>query len=168
MIQGGQKLLVTGRTEDGAWLRIHFPEPGPERGLGPGDRRSRCDGAVASLPGRRVPPELADRVAVDRAGRRASPRSPNNPPSAPPAESPEPGPVADARAHAHARCRTRSRRSPRLTVSTRKISYDTGDYCPNAVKRVTFRVKAGDADGRRGRHAVLARARGRRRSRRRR
>ena len=34
-----------------------------------------------------------------------------------------------------------------LTVSTGKVSYDTASYCPTAVKKVTFTVKASDASG---------------------
>ena len=72
----------------------------------------------------------------------------NNPPSAPaaevptatpaPTQTPVPTPTAVA---------NRKPTLSSLTVSTRKISYDTDDYCPNAETRVTFRVKAGDDDG---------------------
>jgi hypothetical protein len=34
-----------------------------------------------------------------------------------------------------------------LTASPRRISFDTGDYCPNAETTATFRVRAQDDDG---------------------
>ena len=43
--------------------------------------------------------------------------------------------------------RTRGPNVAALTASTRQINFDTGNYCPNAVKSVTFRVKATDAVG---------------------
>ena len=142
MIQGGQKLLVTGRTADSAWLRIHFPEPGrPEAWVQASPLK--VDGTVASLPVAECSPELA--VAPPSIGPAMSLTAvANNPPTDAPSSSPEPTPSPSASASAAPNTRPTL---ASLTTSTNKISYDTGDYCPNAVKRVTFRVKAGDAAG---------------------
>ena len=62
--------------------------------------------------------------------------TPTPTPEPTPEPTPSPSPTPNARPSLTA-----------LTVSTRKVSYDTGSYCPTAVKRVTFKVKASDASG---------------------
>ena len=143
-VKGGQKMLATGRTEDGTWLRIHYPLPGRSEAWVHTSPLT-VDGSVASLPVATCAPEpeMADAVAVAPPSLTAIA---NNPPSdqpsasssVPPSTSPSGGPTATP--------------NPRpsltgLTVSTGKVSYDTAAYCPNAVKKVTFRVKASDASG---------------------
>jgi hypothetical protein len=69
----------------------------------------------------------------------------NNPPSEAPSPEatptpPTPSPTASAVANARPTLSS-------LTASTNRISYDTGNYCPTAVKKVTFRVKAADSIG---------------------
>ncbi|HYO43972.1 MAG TPA: hypothetical protein VES19_12305 [Candidatus Limnocylindrales bacterium] len=147
MIGAGQKLLVTGRTEDSAWLRIHFPEPGRTEAWVQASPLTVA-GEVASLPVSECASELAVAPPSIEPGMTLTAVA-NNPPSAPPttapevtptpAESPTESPTATPTAEPNSRPTLAS-----LTVSTRKISYDTGAYCPNAVKKVTFRVKAGD------------------------
>lgn len=146
MVQGGQKLLATGRTEDGAWLRIHFPDPGRSEAWVQATP-VQVQGAMDSLPVAECLPELAVAPpSVEPA--QSFTVAANNPPSAPPAEvptatpAPTQTPVPTPTAVANRKPTLSS-----LTVSTRKISYDTDDYCPNAETRVTFRVKAGDDDG---------------------
>lgn len=138
VVQGGQKLLVTGRTEDGAWLRIHLPEPVRPEGWVQASPLS-VKGTIADLPVATCAAELAI----------GSPSLPpvepltavqDNPPSqAPttaPTGTPAPTPTPKVRPSLAS-----------LTASTQKISYDTGSYCPTAVKKVTFKVKATDASG---------------------
>jgi hypothetical protein len=144
MIQGGQKLLVTGRTEDSAWLRIHFPEPGRTEAWVQASPL-QVDGAVASLPVATCMPELAiaspslepamSLTAVQNNPPSEAP-SPEATPTPPPTPSPTPSAVPNARPTLSS-----------LTASTNRISYDTGNYCPTAVKKVTFRAKAADSIG---------------------
>jgi hypothetical protein len=128
VIQAGQQVLTTGRTADSTWLRIHFPEPGrPEAWVEAGPLT--VDGAVASLPVAGCEPELAIAPPSTIPEESFTPAS-NNPPSAPPATAtpaPNSRPVLAS-----------------LTASTGQISYDTGSYCPTAVQKVTFKVKASD------------------------
>ena len=134
MIQAGQKLLATGRTEDASWLRIHFPEPGRTEAwveAGP----LEVQGSIAGLPvaecapeAAAAPPSLGPAPTLTAVG--------DNPPSAPPTTEPTPTDAPDKAPSLTA-----------LTVSTGKISYDTGDYCPNAVKQAVFTVKATDDVG---------------------
>ncbi len=137
-ITGGQKLLATGRTEDGTWLRIHYPLPGRTEAWVQASPLS-VKGEVVSLP-------IATCAAVVAAG------PPDVPPAVPltailnlspsPAPTPEPTPTPTPSPTPNAKPSLSA-----LTVSTKKISYDTDAYCPNAVKKVTFKVKATDASG---------------------
>ncbi len=137
-IHAGQQVLATGRSADSTWLRIHFPDPGRGEAwveAGP----LTVDGAVASLPVAACQPELA--IGAPSTEPEESLTTPSyNPASAPPASaspSPSPTPVI-----ANTRPVLAS-----LTASTGQISYDTASYCPNAIKQVTFRVKATDTGG---------------------
>ncbi len=134
MIQAGQKLLATGRTEDASWLRIHFPEPGRTEAwveAGP----LQVQGSVAGLPVAECAPEVAAAPpSLEPAPTLTAVQ--DNPPSAAPTVAPTPTAAPDAAPALTA-----------LTVSTSKISYDTGGYCPNAVKKATFTVKATDDVG---------------------
>ncbi len=136
MIQAGQKLLATGRTEDSGWLRIHFPEPGRTEAwveAGP----LEVQGQIAGLPVAECAPENAAEVPPLVPGPSLTAVE-NNPPSAAPTATPGPSPSGTPD------------NAPSLTalsVSTTKLSYDTGDYCPNAVKKATFTVKATDDIG---------------------
>ncbi len=134
MIQAGQKLLATGRTEDASWLRIHFPEPGRTEAwveAGP----LEVQGSVAGLPVAECAPETA--AAPPSLGPAPTLTAvQDNPPTAAPTAAPTPSDAPD--------------KAPSLTalsVSTSKLSYDTGDYCPNAVKQAVFTVKATDDIG---------------------
>jgi hypothetical protein len=134
MVQAGQKLLATGRTEDATWLRIHFPEPGRTEAWVQASPL-QVKGAIADLPVAECAPELE----VPSPALAAAPSltaTQDNPPTPAPTPPPTPSPTANARPTLTG-----------LTASTGKISYDTGNYCPNATTRVTFRVKASDDDG---------------------
>ena len=137
-VQGGQRLLATGRTADGTWLRIHYPGPGRgEAWVQAAPLTVR--GAAADLPVAACEPELA--VALPAVGPAESLTPPGDNAATPeptPTElpTPTPTPVPDATPSLSG-----------LTVSATRISYDTGDYCPTAVKKATFRVKAADAEG---------------------
>ncbi len=140
MVQAGQKVLATGRTEDGAWLRIHVPLPGRSEGW---VERSplTVDGAVASLPVAECAPEPgAPLVALGPTESFTAVAA--NPPSAPPSTAPTATPTSAPSATPNARPSLTA-----LTASTGKISYDTGAYCRTAVKKVTFRIQAEDGTG---------------------
>ena len=138
MIQAGQKLLATGRTEDSSWLRIHFPEPGRTEAwveAGP----LQVQGSIAGLPVAECAPEVAAAPPSFEPAPTLTAVQDNPPSAAPttePTATPTPTPAPD--------------KAPSLTalsVSTSKLSYDTGNYCPNAVKKATFTVKATDDVG---------------------
>ncbi len=138
-IQAGQQVLATGRTADSTWLRIHYPSPGRGEAWVPAGPLT-VEGAVASLPVAECLPELA--IAPPSVGPDESfTVAQNNPPSAPPATA-TPTPTTGPTATPNVRPVVSS-----LTASTGQVSFDSGGYCPNAVKQVTFRVKATDAGG---------------------
>jgi hypothetical protein len=141
-VRAGQSVLATGRTQDGAWLRIHLPLPGRTEGwvqAAPLQARASID----ALPVATCTPELA--IAPPSFGPTATLTVPGNfPASAPPSDEPTvtPTPTPTATATANSRPSLTG-----LTVSSRTISYDTGGYCPTAPKRATFKVKASDDAG---------------------
>jgi hypothetical protein len=137
-VKGGQKLLATGRTEDGTWLRIHYPLPGRTEAWVQSSPLTVA-GAVASLPVAACAPEVA-MAPPDVAPLPPLTAIQNNTPSPPPTPTPAPEPTPSPTPNAGPSLTA-------LTVSTRKISYDTGAYCPTAVKKVTFKVKASDVSG---------------------
>ena len=143
-MQAGQQVLATGRNEDSTWLRIHYPSPGRTEAwveAGP----LTVDGSVAEPAGRRVrSPELAIAPPSLDLPEESLTAVQDNPPSA-----------ADAHGHGHAHGPTADpprRRTPgptsRRSPPRRARSASTpARYCPNAVKSVTFRVKATDTGG---------------------
>jgi len=141
-VKGGQKLLVTGRTEDGTWLRIHYPLPGRTEAWVQTSPLT-VDGATASLPVVTCQPELAIASPDAQPGPTLTAVA-NFAPSAAPSMSVEPtsppsfGPTPPSNGKPSLTA---------LTTSTSKISYDTASYCPTAVKKVSLRVKASDATG---------------------
>ena len=143
-VKGGQKLLATGRTEDGTWLRIHYPLPGRTEAWVQSSPL-KVDGAVASLPVAGCAPEVA-MAPPDVAPMPPLTAIQNNTPSPPPTPEPTPTPTPTPEPTPSPTPNAGPSLTS-LTVSTKKISYDTGAYCPNAVKRVTFKVKAGDTSG---------------------
>jgi hypothetical protein len=88
-IQGGQKLLATGRTADGTWLRIHYPLPGRTEAWVQGSPLT-VQGAVESLPVATCQSELA-LASPDAAPGPSLTVVVNNSPS--PAPTPEPTPT---------------------------------------------------------------------------
>ncbi len=144
MVQAGQKVLVTGRTEDSAWLRIHVPLPGRSEGWVQTSPLT-VDGSVAGLPVAACEPELAV-VRPSLGPAESFTAVADNPPSAPPTT----GPTATPSSAPSAGPTVTPNAKPSLTAlttSTRTVSYDTDSYCKNAVKKVTFSVKAGDSSG---------------------
>jgi hypothetical protein len=148
-VQGGQRLLVTGRTEDGAWLRIHLPEPGRTEGWVQANPLT-VKGDVTSLPVAECLPELAvvaPGVAPEpslTATVAIQPTPTPTPTPTPPTATPTPTPAAATPTP------TPANKAPGLAslrVSTSRISYDTANYCPNAATSVTFRVTATDDAG---------------------
>jgi len=140
MIAAGQKLLVTGRTADGAWLRIHFPEPGRTEAWVQASPL-QVDGAVAGLPVAGCMAELAVAAPSLEPGMTLTAVA-NNPPTSAPTATPTAAPTAGPTGTPNTAPSLSA-----LTVSTGRISYDTGGYCPTAVKKATFRVKAADRSG---------------------
>jgi hypothetical protein len=137
-VKGGQKLLATGRTEDGAWLRIHYPLPGRSEAWVQASPLS-VTGAVDSLPVAVCAAEVAAPAADVVPGVELTAILNLSPTPAP---TPWPTPTTSPPLTPNAKPSLTA-----LTASTKKISYDTGSYCPTAVKKVTFKVKAGDTAG---------------------
>lgn len=137
-VMGGQKLLATGRTENGAWLRIHYPLPGRTEAWVQASPLS-VSGAVDSLPVAECAPEFAAGLPDVLPGPTLTAIL-NLLPTAAPTPEPTPEPTATPTPNKKPSLAS-------LTVSTAKISYDQGSYCPTAVKKVTFKVKAGDDEG---------------------
>jgi hypothetical protein len=138
MIQAGQKLLATGRTEDSTWLRIHFPEPGRTEAwveAGP----LQVQGSIAGLPVAECAPETA--AATPSFGPAPTLTAVlDTPPTAAPTTEPTAAPTPTGTPD-------KAPSLTALTVSTNKLSYDTGNYCPGAVNKATFTVKATDDVG---------------------
>jgi hypothetical protein len=141
-VKGGQKLLATGRTEDGTWLRIHYPLPGRTEAWIQ-TTPVTVEGAVASLPVATCAAEVAMAAPDVRPGPSLTVTA-NNPPSLPP--SPTAGPTAAPSSGPTPPPNARPSLAA-LTVSTSKVSYDTASYCPTATKKVTFKVNAADTSG---------------------
>ena len=139
-VKGGQKMLATGRTEDGAWLRIHFPLPGRTEAWVQASPLFVA-GAVDSLPVATCQAEVAAGSPDVQPGATLTAIL-NLAPTPAPTPEPTPTPVPTATPVPNKKPSLSS-----LTVSTAKISYDLGSYCPTAVKKVTFKVKAGDDEG---------------------
>lgn len=143
-IKRGQKMLVTGRTEDGTWVRIHFPEPGRTEAWVQAQPLT-VSAALSSVPVATCAPEFAAAAASVQPGESLTAIESNSPsPAATPVSTAKPTPSPSPSA-------TTSPVGPpsvtALTASTSKISYDQGSYCPTAVKRVTFTVKGADDAG---------------------
>jgi hypothetical protein len=132
-VPSGQKFLVTGRTEDSSWLRIHNPLPGRSEAWIQTDPVT-LKGALADVPVAECVPEVAALATVFPEPSLTAIQ--DNSPSPSPTPAPTPAPVANAKPGLTS-----------LTASTGTISYDTKSYCPSAVKKVTFKVKATDSEG---------------------
>lgn len=128
MVQAGQQLLVTGRSDDSSWLRIHYPSPGRTEAWVPASPVT-VQGALDSLPVATCAPEEAQATApggpepsltaIVNATASPPPSPSEEPPSATPAATPG---VAT------------------ITASAKTISYDTGGYCPTATTSVTLKT----------------------------
>jgi hypothetical protein len=135
-IPQGQEVLVTARSADGGWLQLYWPAPGIERAwtqAGP----LELEGDAADLPvaACEAPPAPTARPTVEPTPTPA----PTVTPTPTPEVTPTPTPVATA---------TVSKpKLSRLTASTASISFDQGDYCPNAPTSVTISVAASDPEG---------------------
>lgn len=129
-VRSGQSMLVTGRSEDGGWLRIHYPLPGRSEAWVPAGPVT-LKASLASLPVAGCAPELAAAAPPSAPAESLTPLE-DNPPTAAPTPSPTAnvGPVLAS-----------------LKPSATTVSYDPGAYCPSATKRVTFTVRASDPSG---------------------
>ena len=135
-------MLATGRTEDSAWLRIHNPDPTRPEAWVFAELLVPA-GSIAGLPVSTCMAELAVAVPSFEPQATFTPEESN---------SPTPGPTVSATPTPTPTPRVTPKPNSRpdlgsLTVSTRRISYDTGDYCPNAETTATFRVRAEDDEG---------------------
>jgi hypothetical protein len=150
-IAGGQQLLVTGRTADSAWVRIHLPTPGRTEGwveAGPLTINGSLDtlpvascGAVAGAPSPRILAVPSLTAIVN------APPSPGPTPTATPTSVPSPTVSSIPSPSASPSASPGPPALAKLAASARTISYDQGSYCPNAVKSVTISVTATDAAG---------------------
>ena len=141
-IPGGQRLLATGRTEDATWLRIHYPDPGRSEAwveAGP----LTTTGSIADLPVAACAPEPIVLVPSFQPFLGLTAVQ-DNPPTEPPSGEPVPTPTPTATSII---ARNERPGLSALTSSERRISYDTGDYCPNAATSAAFRVRATDDQG---------------------
>ncbi len=137
-VPAGQRFLVTGRTEDGSWARIHYPAPGRTEAwvqVSPLTFHQALSSvpvatcaAVAGAP----TPSLGPGPSLTAVQHNSPSPSPTPMPTATPTPTPTPSPTPTL---------------TKLTTSTGKISYDEASYCPKAAKRVTFGVKGSDASG---------------------
>ncbi len=135
-IPQGQEVLVTARSADGGWLQLYWPAPGIERAwtqAGP----LELEGEAGSLPvaSCEAPPTPTPRPTVE-----PTPTPEVTPtPTPTPEVTPTPTPVPTAKV-------TKPKLS-RLAASTASISFDQGEYCPNAPTSVTISVAATDPEG---------------------
>ncbi len=156
----GEKVLVTGRTGDGAWLQIYYPGPAFDRAwtkAGPLQLEADASGlpvaACEAPPSPSPAPSPAASTAIvpsaqpspspqaspspspsPSAGPSPSPSSPSPSPSPTPTPTPKPTPNTPPVIAS-------------LNPSTSSVSYDQGAYCPTAPKTLTFTLKASDAGG---------------------
>ena len=158
-IPKGEKVLVTARSADSAWLQVYYPGPAFDRAwtkagplqleADPGSLPvASCD--APSTPTPRPTPGASTAVA-------ASPEaSPSVEPSASPAASlsPSPSPSAGPSPSPGVSPSPIPSPTPNLppviaafAASTKTLSYDQGAYCPTATQSVTFTLKASDAGG---------------------
>jgi hypothetical protein len=133
-VPAGQRFLVTGRSEDGTWARIHYPQPGRTEAwvqVSP----LTFQASLQSVPVATCGPEEEAPSPSFEALATLTPVQ-NNSPSPAPTPTPTTTPAASG-----------APTLAKLTTSTAKISYDEGSYCPKAVKQVTFTVKGTDDVG---------------------
>jgi hypothetical protein len=156
-IPRGEKVLVTGRSADGAWLQVFYPGPAFDRAwTKAGPLQLEADANTLPVASCEAPPTPTPRptpgastavVASPEASPSIEPSpspavsqapspSPSTGPSPSPAVSPSPSPTPNAPPVIAA-----------LTASTKTLSYDQGAYCPTAPKTVTFTMRASDAGG---------------------
>ncbi len=158
-IPRGEKVLVTGRSADGAWLQVFYPGPAFDRAwTKAGPLQLEADAASLPVASCEAPPTPTPRptpgastavVASPEASASIEPSpspavsqapspSPSPRPSPSPGVSPSPSPTPNAPPVIAA-----------LTASTTTLRYDQGQptYCPNDVKTVTFTLKASDGGG---------------------
>jgi hypothetical protein len=160
-IPRGEKVLVTGRSADGAWLQVFYPGPAFDRAwtkAGPlqleADANTlpvaSCEAPATPTP-RPTPgastavaasPEASPSVEPSPSPAVSQAPSPSPSPSPSPGTSPIPSPSPTPKPTPNAPPVIAA-----LTASTKTLSFDQGAYCPTAPKTVTFTVKASDAGG---------------------
>ncbi len=145
-VPGGQEFLVTGKTGDGTWLRIHNPLPGRTEAWVETDPLT-LEGALADLPVAECAPEIeaaAASVSPNPSLTALQMNSPSPSPTPTPAPTDNPKPSLKG-----------------LTTSVAKISYDTGVLLHEGGQGGHVQGEGQRRLGHRGRHAVLAQAGGR-------
>lgn len=102
-VKSGQKVLVTGRSEDGTWLRIHLPEPGRTEGWVQ-TKPLTLSQSISSVPVATCAPEIAAAAASFPPGATLTAIQNNSPspsptpvPTATPTPSPSPSPTPTAK-----------------------------------------------------------------------
>ncbi len=125
-LANGQRLLVTGRTEDSGWLRIHFPLPGRTEAWVQSTPLT-VTGDVSALPVAECAPEEARATDGARPEPTLTAIVNATPSPAPETEAPSGTPVPTPAVTA-------------LTASAKTISYDTGTYCPTDPKSVVIKT----------------------------
>jgi len=162
-IPRGQKVLVTGRSADGGWLQVLWPVPGIARAwtkAGP----LALEGDAASLPVAAcdAPPAPTPRPTAEPTP--APGTTPGPTPAPTPVATPGPTPAPTPTPRQSARPTPTPRPTPRptptptprpntaptltgLRADATSISYDRGNFCPTAPKKVTISVAASDPDG---------------------
>ena len=156
-IPRGEKVLVTGRSADGAWLQVYYPGPAFDRAwTKAGPLQLEADSATLPVASCETPPTPTPRPTPGASTAVvASPEaSPSVEPSASPAASPSPSPSAEPSASPGVSPTPTPKPTPNLppviagfTASTKTLSYDQGAYCPTATQSVTFTLRASDAGG---------------------
>ena len=90
-VGSGQRMLATGRTADGAWLRVHFPAPGRSEGWVEA-AAIHLERAPDSLPVAGCVAEAGAPAPVAEASSTITQQNSPSPPAAQPAATPTPTP----------------------------------------------------------------------------
>ncbi len=156
-IPKGEKVLVTARSADSAWLQVYYPGPAFDRAwTKAGPLQLEADPASLPVASCEAPPTPTPRPTPGASTAVvASPEpSPSVEPSASPAASPSPSPSPAPSPSPGVSPSPIPSPTPNLppviaglTASTKTLSYDQGAYCPTATQTVTFTLKASDAGG---------------------
>jgi hypothetical protein len=156
-IPKGEKVLVTARSADGAWLQVYYPGPAFDRAwTKAGPLQLEADPGSLPVASCEAPPTPTPRPTPGASTAvAASPEaSPSVEPSASAAASPSSSPTTGPSPSPGVSPSPTPSPTPNLppviagfTASTTSLSYDEGAYCPTATQSVTFTLTASDAGG---------------------